>query len=751
MAKEKYTIVNPVYTAGHMQDGHIGNGNIYPPQGKRVTLLSVITTVLGILLVMAIIIIILFAVGSFKAKDDDDKICLNEQCIRFSARLLSSMDQSVDPCHDFYRYSCGGWVKKTYLPAHEERVWVGDRRIRRLLFFKGELENDGPNDPEIFQKVRSYYKSCLDKESRNFKGFKPVQELIDRLGGMNVTGEWRGGANWNLTKLMSESFLLGARSIVDLREAEHTKEFELTPAALSFYANCFEIGKPRDIDNQEYGHVVNAIHLMFESIAHSDVGVDVARDAADVYVSLCKKVSELADIYNRTGKLTTMSLTVNQLQNLTTSINWQYFLNAVLPFRVDGNFKLTVQLGEYFKELDGILTKYTPSAINNYILSFTAYHQLRYLGEEVEPVFQSIFSRNRVKENWEDCIANLVDPHHGFVLAMDSIFLRKYMPQMIEEKDEVEDIVERTRDAFIANLRDLDWLDDEAKDMAIDKAREMRKRVLFADILLNDTMLNQFYSSVEVGPEKFFDASTQLTKLCTREIFLTWHPDDIDRPILGAYGTQAYYNPAINEFTIHLGMAESLVYKTDGPRFINYGSLAPVIGHEITHGFDPEVGSLYYKQGVQRTWFSEETRATFHKRSQCFKDQFDALSIHLPYHNETFKVNGTVTLIENIADAGGINAAHRAWLKIMSESEKDSLLPGMPKGSTADKLFFLTLAKNYCVKGSKEDRLRDYEINDHTPKELRVNGIVINSREFAKAYNCPVGSPMNPAKKCKIW
>ncbi|EDO40863.1 predicted protein, partial [Nematostella vectensis] len=136
----------------------------------------------------------------------------------------------------------------------------------------------------------------------------------------------------------------------------------------------------------------------------------------------------------------------------------------------------------------------------------------------------------------------------------------------------------------------------------------------------------------------------------------------------------------------------------------SYGAIGSVIGHEVSHGFDDK-GSEYDEHGNQVQWWTNKTILEFQKRAQCFVSQYN----NFTYHGEKAsngRVNGWFSLSENMADNLGIEKAYKGWCKLIK-----------PLG-------------------------RKYEM---------VNATLQNVQGFAKAFSCPLGSPMNPVKKCKIW
>ncbi|RUS80696.1 hypothetical protein EGW08_011519, partial [Elysia chlorotica] len=177
---------------------------------------------------------------------------------------------------------------------------------------------------------------------------------------------------------------------------------------------------------------------------------------------------------------------------------------------------------------------------------------------------------------------------------------------------------------------------------------------------------------------------------------------------------------------------------------INYGAIGVVIGHEITHGFDDR-GSQYDKTGLLRNWWAQEDLAKFNEKRQCLVDQYGSFRDNAVAMN----VSGINTQGENVADNGGLKESFRAYKKLVALKGEGQPLPGL--GLTHDQLFFLSYAQMWCDKSTKLRTIQTLANGKHPPGRYRTIGAVQNSREFAEAFKCPIGSPMNPSKKCGVW
>lgn len=179
---------------------------------------------------------------------------------------------------------------------------------------------------------------------------------------------------------------------------------------------------------------------------------------------------------------------------------------------------------------------------------------------------------------------------------------------------------------------------------------------------------------------------------------------------------------------------------------MNFGGIGVVIGHEITHGFDDR-GRLYDKLGNIRQWWDLGTIKRFEEKAQCIEDQYSSYKLE----QIDMKVSGKRTKGENIADNGGLKQAYMAYQKWVAEKGPEPPLPGL--GLSHPQLFFLNYAQIWCGSMNDKEAVRKLKTAVHSPGPVRVKGPLSNSPDFALAYSCPEGSPMNPPKeeKCRVW
>jgi endothelin-converting enzyme/putative endopeptidase len=202
----------------------------------------------------------------------------------------------------------------------------------------------------------------------------------------------------------------------------------------------------------------------------------------------------------------------------------------------------------------------------------------------------------------------------------------------------------------------------------------------------------------------------------------------------------AYYDPQMNDINFPAGVLQPPLFDPKMDDAPNYGNTGATIGHELTHGFDDE-GRQFDSKGNLRDWWTKSDASQFQSRAACVSDEYSQFTIV-----DDLKINGKLTMGEDIADLGGTMLAYIAW----KAAEKGKDLQSAD-GLTPDQRFFVGMAQWACGSERPENLRVDAITQEHSPNQYRINGVVSNMPEFQKAFGCKAGQPMVREKACRIW
>jgi len=188
------------------------------------------------------------------------------------------------------------------------------------------------------------------------------------------------------------------------------------------------------------------------------------------------------------------------------------------------------------------------------------------------------------------------------------------------------------------------------------------------------------------------------------------------------------------------GILQPPFYSVDAAVAVNLGGMGVVVGHELTHGFDDQ-GAQYDLDGNLKDWWQPETQKQFQQRTSCVADQYST------YEVSGSKVNGKLTLGENIADIGGVKLALAAYRSLRANSPDTVVADGF----TEDQQFFLGFGQAWCAKARPQYEQMGVATDPHSPAHWRVDGALSATPDFAKTFRCKAASKMRPKNACVVW
>ena len=229
-----------------------------------------------------------------------------------------------------------------------------------------------------------------------------------------------------------------------------------------------------------------------------------------------------------------------------------------------------------------------------------------------------------------------------------------------------------------------------------------------------------------------------------RERQLRWIGQPVDRSLwlMTPQTVNAYYAPPLNEIIFPAGILQPPFFDASKDDAVNFGAAGAIIGHEITHGFD-DSGRRFDAKGNLTDWWTPRDDAAFRERASCVASQYSSYA-SLP----GVKLNGNLTLGENVADNGGVRIAYYALMELLSTKGPQPAIDGF----TPEQRFFIAYGQVWCENAhrsgfpaacaGRRPRVRDAGAPTACSQ---------NMPEFRKAFGCKDGTPMAPVNACRVW
>ncbi|XP_063976268.1 neprilysin-4-like isoform X2 [Diachasmimorpha longicaudata] len=726
---------------------------------RRLVIVVVLLTVAVIALVATLCLQMTF----FNSRGEEREMCQTDECIKTAARMIEGMNRTVAPCEDFYKFACSGWIARHPIPqsqsSWDQLSLLKEELLQNLRTLLEEPDRD--DDLRPVKLARALYRTCMDTESVEKMGLKPIFEILSLVGlprdpqSLNAlendteidldVARIAGVAQRHLGLNLFVNFYISE----DLRDTTKNRMMmdQVSPGFSERYLTNPDRFKSELMEYKRY--IKEMVELAGMTPENSTLFADEILDFSTKIAKIMATTEE-----RRSSNHFLHDVTVSDLQALTDALtlrwNWTEYLEAVfdntdvvLDTGVDGIIVMDL---DYFQKLPRLLSNTSSATVARFVwwsvystVAPLTLQKFRDLGFQFS---QKVFGLKAKTPRWKGCTGNA---NSNFGMALTNLYVQRYFNE--ESREKALEMFLDIRAAFDEMVSELKWMDAGTRAKAHRKLYAMRPFVGFPQWINDPEKLNKFYEGAEVIPGQLFETFLRLTDVGAKKTLnsLREKPDK-DRWITTGTTVNAFYSAILNSVTFPAGILHPPFYG-NGLESINYGAMGAIMGHELTHGFDDQ-GRRYDENGNLRQWWSNETLRHYYEKVECIINQYS--SYHLPELSNNFTINGINTQSENIADNGGIREAYRAYQRLKSRGLKKQALPGLSDYSQ-DQLFFLGFAQVWCgnyTNGALKSKIIE---GVHSPNHFRVIGTLSNNEQFAKAWNCPVGSPMNPPHKCILW
>ncbi|WP_437898384.1 M13 family metallopeptidase [Sorangium sp. So ce124] len=641
----------------------------------------------------------------------------------------AALDRSANPCEDFYQFACGGWLAKTEIPG-DEASWMrsfneiekrNEAELRRIL---EDAASAGDRDP-VTKKIGAYYGACMDEPAVEAAGTKPIADLLAKARRVR---DPKG-----LGALVTELHRRRIWALFDIESAQDMKDAtrviaQLDQNGLGLPDRDYYLGeddKSKALRKIYEEHVARMMRL---AGAQEAAAKAAALDVLQIETELAKISKTRVERRDPTGLYNKLDRAA--LAKAAPAFPWDAYFRALGLQDVK---EVNVTSVRFFEGLSRLLTSVKPAAWQSYL----SWHVVRSMAPALPKAFidesftlqAALTGQKEVRPRWKRCV-DATDNALGELLAQP--FVKTSFPGA--SKPAAEATVHQISDAFARNVRALDWMDEGTRQRALAKLSAMAYLIGYPDKWRT--------YDFEVDPRSYAKNA-----LAARAFHTQWDLGKIDKPLdrdewqMSPPTVNAYYDPQRNHMVFPAGILQPPFYSVSSAAAVNLGGIGMVVGHELTHGFDDE-GSQFDQKGNLEDWWSKEVGVAFREKTACVEAQYSTFEA-LP----GLKLNGKLTLGENIADLGGVKLAFMAYRAMRKGAAEQTVASGF----TEDQQFFLAHGQSWCGKLRDEALRLMVQVNPHSPPRFRVNGPLANLPEFGEAFKCAPGTPMRPTKTCAVW
>jgi len=639
----------------------------------------------------------------------------------------AGMNTAVQPGDDFFEYANGTWLRTTEIPA-DQAAWgsftiLQEQNLERLHAIAREAV--GASDPD-HARVGGLHASFMDEEQIARRGLEPLAAELDAIAKLHdhpAIAAYFGHAG-----VIGVGAPLGFWVSQDARDSSR----------YILYLEQSGLGLPdRDyyFDDSERGRLVLDEYLAFltQLLTLADHPEPAAAAARTMAIEARLAEAQWTRLDNRDTDKTYNRHDADQLHGLLDNLALDGFLSAQHLAPPDA---VIVRQPTYAAAVNDLFLDIDPQQWRDYLQVRLLSAYAPYLPADFEQLHFDFYQRTlngqaEPRERWKRSI-ELLNGQLGQLLG--KLYVARHFPPAAKER--MEALVDNLLEAYRISISQLDWMGPQTRARALEKLDSFTTKIGYPQrwrdyggLRLDATDLVGNLLAIQA-----FNHDYQTSKL--------GQPVDRDEWFMPPQQINAYYNPGMNEIVFPAGILQPPFFNLAADDAVNYGAIGAVIGHEIGHGFDDQ-GSKYDGNGNLNNWWTDQDRARFEDRTRALIAQYDQYEA-LPGR----KVNGALSLGENIGDLGGLGIAFSAY-RMSLQGGKDPIIDGL----SGEQRVFLGWAQAWRMKRRDELTERLLRVAPHAPPKFRVNGVVRNIDAFYRAFDVSPDQALylQPGERVKIW
>ncbi|PBC56770.1 M13 family metallopeptidase [Rhodococcus sp. ACPA1] len=628
----------------------------------------------------------------------------------------AELDSAINPCDDLYGFVNGKWLAETSIPDDESSYGVFNQLRDKSLDTQRDIarsaaENFGSEDSNSDRsKIGALYESAMDEKSIDAAGFAPLEPELARVDAI--------GSPADVAKFLTEDAADGGSIVFSLTAGadyqDATKQIGfVTPTGISLPSKDY-------YTDPQYAPILDAyrsylgtsLDLIGAGEAQADQAVELEKALADASLSP-EEARDPATQYHL--------VTVDEANATAPAFDWrQYF--AAQGVSPEPGFSLAAT--PYFARVNELLQRAPLDQWKSYlraqVVSRSADRLSKPFRDNQFEFDKQISGSTAQKPRWKTAVA---DVNSAMGEAMGELYVREAFDPAAKER--AQQLVHDVLDALKARIEKLDWMSPETKQKAFDKWSKLVPKIGYPDRWRD-------WSGLQITRGDYFGNLAAADKFNhAYDLAKIGKPSDRTEWAMTPQTVNAYYNPSDNTINFPAAILQAPFFDPNADDALNFGGIGSVIGHEATHGFDDQ-GSQFDGNGNNVNWWTPADREQFAARTENLVDQFDAYA-PIPGRPE-IHVNGNLTLGENIADLGGVNASYDALTAVLDSD------PGTAEekidGYTPSQRFFLNYARVWREKTRDESMITQLDSDPHAPSDLRVDGVVPNVPGFGQSFGC---------------
>jgi endothelin-converting enzyme/putative endopeptidase len=645
-----------------------------------------------------------------------------------SAFDSSTIDQTVNPCVDFYQFACSKWVAQHPLPADRSRyarfTELSERNEKVLLQILEAAAVQKPGRSVTEQKIGDEFASCMDTATINQKGIAPLKAELERIGA--IAGHSDIFDETVRLHLLGVTAFFMFDSQPDYKNSTRTVA-NIQQGGLSLPDRDYYLKTdPKSVEiRQRYvEHVAKMLVLAGET---AEAAKSHGQMVLDMETILAKNSTDRVTLRDPLKRYHMM--TKAQLEELV-HFDWNAYFTAMHAPEFES---LNVSNPDFLTGMAAGIEDQPIEAFRAYL----TFHLLHRFADLLPEAFE-----NENFAFWDRYLTGAKEPRpreFRCVTAVDrglgDLLGQKYIDEAFgpDAKQQITDLVNQLDKALGQDIQTLPWMTDDTRKAALVKLAAITNNVGYPKKWRD-------YAAVTIARDDYLGNGERMAEATRkRNLDKIGKPTDKSEWNMTTPTVNAFYSPPYNSINFPAGILQPPFFDPHRDMALNYGAIGTVIGHEMTHGFDDQ-GRKFDGDGNLRDWWTAADGAAFESRAACIADEYSGFTAV-----DDVKLNGKLTLGENTADNGGARVAYMAMENALNG--KGVVIDGY----TPEQRFFIGFGQVWCQNQTPQEARQRALTDPHSPGPLRTIGTVENMPEFQKAFSCKAGQPMVSANACRVW
>ncbi|XP_005405433.1 PREDICTED: kell blood group glycoprotein isoform X1 [Chinchilla lanigera] len=656
--------------------------------------------------------------------------CETPVCLDLLDYYLASGNNSTAPCTNFFSFVCGepGEITNSFQALEDE-----NKNLLRRLLEAQRSWHPGSGEEKAFQ----FYSSCMDTDAIEAAGTGPLKQVIEELGGWNISGKWTfSDFNQTLALLMSQyDYFPFFRAYLRTHPSPpHAPVIQIDRPE-------FEVPVKQEQEQKIYAQIIRE-YLAYLQQLGTLLGGDPGKvqEHAFLSISITSRLFEYLRLLEQRQSQDKLFhvLTIEQLQEMAPAIDWLSCLQETFkPMSLSPSQALVVHDLDYLRNMSQLVQE--EMLKHRDVLQS---HMILGLVETLTPALDNKFREARMEltqklqklmkqpltpahPRWKKCVENTGS---FFKPTLAALYVKQAFGPWTQRA--AMQLFTEIKNALFTRLEKLPWISEKSRKEVQDRVTQLQVKMGPLDWVLKPELARQKYQDIQLGPNFLQSFLSCVQSLRARNVQSFLQPLSYHRWPVSPWGVKAYYSIPDHVVVFPAGLLQPPFFHPGYPRAVNFGAAGSIMAREVLH--------IFYQLLLPGGCPACDTHA-LQEALLCLEHHYAALL--LP--NRT-SVNGSQTSLENAADVGGLAIALQAYSRRIVEYRGETTLPN--QHLSPHQLFFRSYAQMMCRESNPQDS-RDI----HRPPSLQVNGPLSSIPAFARYFGCPHGTLMNPSRRCQLW